>query len=70
MRHALGHETMGGEKIAEHDDEIAAERVGGIDHLPHALTPHIGAAGVQVGDHGDREALSLSARQAATVDSR
>ena len=52
-RHALGDETVGGEIIAQHHDQIGLERLRGIDHLAHARDPHIGAAGVDVGDHGD-----------------
>ena len=58
-RHSFGDETMGGEIIAEHHDEIAVERIGGIDHLAHAREPHIGAAGVQVGDDRDGQALAV-----------
>jgi hypothetical protein len=59
MRHTLGDEMMGGKKIAEHNGEIAAEFIGGIDHLPHAVETHVGASSVQIGDDRDREALSF-----------
>ena len=59
MRHPLGDETVGGEIIAEDHDQVGAERIGGIDHLAHALKAHIGAAGMQVGDHGDGEPVAV-----------
>ena len=53
MRHMLGDETMGGEIIAEHDDQVGVERLRGVDHLAHARDAHIGAAGMQIGNDGD-----------------
>ena len=46
----LGDEAVGGEIIAQHHDQVAAQRIAGIDHLAHALDAHIGPAGMQVGD--------------------
>jgi hypothetical protein len=54
----LGDEAVGGEEIAEQYDEVAFERVAGIDHLAHAGKPHIGTAGMQVGDDADGEATA------------
>lgn len=55
MRHPFGHEVVGGEIITQYHDQVGVERLGGIDHLPHALQPHIGTAGVKISDDGDAE---------------
>ena len=39
--------------IAEQNDKIGAQQIGGIDHLPNVRQPHVGSAGVKIGDHRD-----------------
>ncbi len=59
MRHPLSDETVGGEIIAEDDHQVGIERLRRVDHLAHAREPHIGTAGMQVGDHGDTEPVGV-----------
>ena len=59
MRHVFSDETMGGEIVAHDHDQVGVERLGGVDHLAHARQTHIGAAGMQVGDDGDREPVRV-----------
>ena len=59
MRHPFGDETVGGEIVAEDDHQVGAERIGGVDHLAHAGKPHIGTAGMQVGDHRNAEPVAV-----------
>ena len=58
VSHHLRDETVGGETIVEHDDEVAAHCVAGIDHLAHAFNADIEATSMQVGDDGDGQALA------------
>ena len=62
--------AMGGEIVAHQHDQIAAERIAGIDHLAHAREAHIGAAGMDVGDDGDGQALARPASRAASAGNR
>ena len=57
MRHALGHEVMRREIIAEQQDEVRRKRVRNIDHLPHPLEAHIRAARMEVGNNRQRQPL-------------
>ena len=59
VRHPLGDETMGGEKVAQHHDKIGVESLRGIDHLRNARDAHVGSARMQVGNDGDAEAVAL-----------
>lgn len=64
--HDLRDETVGGEIIVEHDDEVAAHRVAGIDHLAHAFNADIEATSMQVSDDGDGQALAGPAAAAGS----
>lgn len=53
----FGDETMRREIVAEHNHEIAAERITGINDLPNTADAHVGPTGVQIGYHGNCETL-------------
>ena len=52
-------EAMGGEIVAKQHDQVGPQAIGGIDDLPDMVEPHVGPAGVQVGDDADGEPLAL-----------
>ena len=61
MRHALGHEAVRGEIVAEQHDQVGLQRVGRVDRPADVRQPHVGPAGMQVGDHRDGELAALAA---------
>ena len=62
VRHALGREPVPGDEIAEQDNEIGLQPIGGVDHVANVRERHVGPAGVEVRDHRNRE---LAARRPA-----
>jgi len=60
VRNALGDEPMGGEIVAQHDDQVGLEPLRGVDHFAHARQSHVRSAGMDVGDRGDGEALAFA----------
>ena len=55
LRHLLGGEAVARDIVAEKDDEIRFQAIGGIDDLANVLQHHVRSAGMQIGDHGDGE---------------
>ena len=60
--HTLAHDPIRRGVIAEQDDDIGFQRVGGIDHVANVRERHIRTTGMQVGDHGHGK---LAARRPA-----
>ena len=57
---ALGLEPVPRDVVAEQDDEVGIQSIGGVDHVLHVRHQHIRPAGMEVGDHGDGQ---LAARR-------
>ena len=54
--------AVGRDVVAEQNDKIGAQQIGGIDDLPNVRQRHVRSAGVKVGDHRDGQ---LAARRPA-----
>ena len=51
IRNALDRELVRGDEIAEQDDNIRTQLIGGIHHVAHMRKQHVWAASMKVRDH-------------------
>src|SRR5215831_8831330 len=59
VRHALSDKAMRGKEITEHDCQITAQIIGGVDDLANPFETHIRATGVQSGNNSDGQRSAL-----------